>query len=187
MSRHSDGGGRAGGARQWLNDHSGVVTIVAMVVLIGAVLFMIKWDDGPEPPTPGQQKGYFYDTVTEKIFVDTRDNIPPLLNEAGHECVRAVMFTCGSCAESERWPGFYEKHTDEYKQQLEEIRKKTDGPYIPMGSMEPGQPGMLISIDGQTWVTPMDPSVRDRYKEMAAKCSDGKYRPCNPGDEDKGK
>ena len=183
MSRHSGGGGRMGGVRQWLNDHSAVVTIVAMVVLISAVLFMIDWDDGPDYGPP-HLLAYFYNTVTEEIFVDTPDNIPPFLNEAGHECVVVRMFTCGSCAESERWPGFYEKFTDEYKRQAEDIMKQTGRQYLPMGN-EPGQPGMLISLDGQNWVTPMDPSVRDRYKEMMEKCPDGKYRPCNPGDEDK--
>ena len=183
MSRHSDGGGRAGGARQWLNDHSGVVTIVAMVVLIGAVLFMIKWDDGPEPPTPGQQKGYFYDTVTEKIFVDTRDNIPPLLNEAGHECVRAVMFTCGSCAESERWPGFYEKHTDEYKQQLEAYRVMPEEDLfeiekvkitIPEADM-PGRPMKRVLCEGcGDWVQDCR-EVEQNGKILCKSCAYGRY------------
>ena len=192
MSRHSGGGGRVGGLRQWVNDNSAVVTVATVAILILAVLFIFKdkFGGGPDIPDIADQKSYYYDTVTLKNFVDGRDKTPPFLNEAGNECVRVRMYTCGSCAEGEMWPAFYEKYTEEFKQQLEEIRAKTDGNYMPMmgGMMGPGQTGgMLLSTDGQNWVTQMDPSIRDKYKEMMTKCPDGKYRPCNPGDKDKKK
>ena len=192
MSRQGGGGGRVGGLRQWVNDNSAVVTVAAVVVLVLAVLFIFRgqFGGGIDIPNADELQAYFYDTVTEEVFVDKQNKIPPFVNEAGHECVKVRMYTCGNCAESERWPAFYEKFTEDMKKQYEEAMAQSGGKYIPMmgGMMGPGQMGgTLMSLDGQNWVTQMDPSIRGRYKEMMTKCPDGKYRPCNPGDENKKK
>src|SRR5687768_3923032 len=106
-------------ARDWMNQNSAIVTILAVVILLGAVAFMVsrKMNKGGGPVG----EAWYYDTVSNEFFTDVTTKVAPFKRENGNEAVRAHFFTCGECTPKtkdeggERFIGYYEKYTDEVR------------------------------------------------------------------------
>ena len=103
-------------ARQWLNDHPGVIitVTVASVFIMFVVTIAILIPDRP-PRIPESKKAWFYDLNTNKLFVDKLDKVPPVeapsgpLSNGQPAGVKAYVLTYVSEPnEAERFIGFLE-------------------------------------------------------------------------------
>src|SRR5687767_980738 len=104
-------------ARDWMNANSSTVTVLSVVILLGALAFIVTRGGGGGAGGPGE--AWYYDTKAKSYFKDVTTKVAPFNNTAGNEAVRAHFFTCGECTEevgengasNKRFIGYYEKYT----------------------------------------------------------------------------
>ncbi|MEX2671637.1 MAG: hypothetical protein WD294_05950 [Phycisphaeraceae bacterium] len=84
--------------REWLNNNSAVVTIVAVLVLCFALAFII-WNNSPA--SYGPIDIYYVDLNTGELFTAKNTDYPPIAapsdNEGEQNGVRIHMYACGDC------------------------------------------------------------------------------------------
>ena len=171
--------GGIGGIRQWVNENSAVVTVITLLVLVVVVFFIVKSQFGSGRLDSGDVAVYYYDTVTKERFGGALDRVPPFVNDAGNECVRVAVFSCGECTEDEMFVGYYEKFTDDMKRNLEQ-QIKEKGPEILLLPPHMLEMGQLRSLDGETWYPAMDPEVRSVMMNIREKCGGAEPKGCTP-------
>src|SRR5687768_6396233 len=120
-------------ARNWMNNNSATVTVIAVVILVGAIAFMVGRKI--RPPTSAGQAWYF-DTTSGEYFTDVTTKLAPFKRDNGNLAVRAHFFTCGECTtdtgaadSSKRFIGYYEKYTDEVRAKLQETTSESFAMY----------------------------------------------------------
>ena len=62
------------GVREWVNNNSAVVTVVALI-LVGVAIYVMIPDSG-RPPAP--DAAWYYVPETKETFSDKPDHIPPI-------------------------------------------------------------------------------------------------------------
>ena len=99
-----------------------VVTVIAVIVLIVAVIFIIRGvTDRPIPVGLAT----WYDTGTNKLYGAKPDLVPPMPAPSGSEGVRAIIAARGSCyKEADRFIAYLEKYTDDGKVQFKEVQQE---------------------------------------------------------------
>ena len=177
--------------REWVNQNSAAVTIGAVVVLIFSLAYLWIQNKGPSIPNRGVMQFYYYDVVSGEQFIAKGDDIPPIVRENGHKAFKAYVFTCGSCSnEAERFVGYYEGFTDEYKAKrqaaIEAAKSGNPGGGIPDAAMymEEGlSEGRMLSINGKEWVTSDSPEGIEINIKLSKACEgkSGQLKPCYPG------
>ena len=164
-------------AREWMNNNSPVVTVAAVVLLIGALAFLVMRNRPAGGGSPGQ--AWYYDTVTQEYFVDKTTRIAPFKRDNGNDAVRAHFFTCGECTEKtkadggERFIGYYEKYTDDVKSKLEQAGES-------FAMYEMTFQGRLYSKDGKTWHSAEQPAGNAITADLQQNCPPKKLRYCPP-------
>lgn len=142
-------------ARQWLNDHPGIIIIVTvasvLMLLVVTIAVLI-----PERPAriPESKKAWFYDLNTGELFVDKADKVPPVEAPSGPlpngqpAGVKAYVLTYVSEPnEAERFIGFLET-TDPNAQ-----KSATEASEAETASHRQWGRGMLIrTLDDERWV-----------------------------------
>lgn len=110
--------------RSWVNRHSGIATLAAIVLVFASVGVMAN--NLLRNPTYQPVDVYFYDLNTGELFVDKSDVIAPIAapsdtgNEREPSGVRAFVYSCTSCAdEASRFVAWLEKYTPSAKAALE--------------------------------------------------------------------
>lgn len=151
--------------REWLNNNSAIVTVVAVLVLCFALAFII-WNSSSNNRRYGPIDVYFVDLNTSEIFVARSDQIPPIAapsdNDGGKSGVRAHIFACGDCpsglrgrtidelADNEVFVAYLERYTDEAQSLLSGDMQPEDEERYYM-AMEMGQ---LVTAPGSSnWVS----------------------------------
>lgn len=177
-------------AREWVNQNSAAVTVGAVVILIFALAYL-WFQNQPQGGNSRSSLGnWYYDVQTGETFASENQDLPPIIRENGNKAFKAYLFTCGSCAESERFVGYYEGYTEEYKQKRQkamEAAKATDSVAMPdeIMYMEEGfSKGRLVSTDGKVWVTSNSPegaAINVALSKACDEVKDGRLKPCYPG------
>jgi len=167
--------------REAINQNQNIVVIVAVVIIAVSGLFIAMRCDGGGGRTNYTNKAYYYDTVTEELFVDEGDQLAPITSPDGNPAVRAHIFACGSCDDDDaRFVAFYAKYTDEAKQKIEQAQQGERGDAYMYGMMEFEEGGLLHSFDGQNW-WPADDDERSGELHSRLNCDNGKdARYCRP-------
>jgi hypothetical protein len=152
------------------------VTVIAVVVLIGALAFVVG---RKVRPTAAAGSAWYYDTATGEFFTDKTTRIPPFKRDNGNEAVRAHFFTCGECTPKmnteggQRFIGYYEKYTDEMRDKLQESTQA-------MMLYDMAFQGRLYSSDGKTWVPAEQPEGTAITADLQQKCPPKSLRYCPP-------
>jgi hypothetical protein len=193
--------------RDFLNNNSSVVTILAVVVLVFALGAIVMTSKGPSGRR-GPVDLYFYDLNTGKVFIAASDQYPPievpsgataLGNNAG---VKAYVFSCGECEsydgmtseEIEASGGFIgrlEMYTAEELAVMEQARSGQGGPGAggPAGRMPPMMLGPDMMMGGMltkrpeddTWVSANTQAGMSMMMDISKRCPSGRPKPCIPG------
>ena len=166
-------------ARDWMNNNSSIVTVASVVILVGALAFLVS----RTRRGGGGQVGdaWYYDTVTKEYFTDKTTKVAPFTRTNGNEAVRAHFFTCGECTDKlkadggERFVGYYEKYTPDVKAKLEE---NTQSFMI----YEMAFQGRLYSKDGKKWVAADKPEGIAITSDLQKQCPPKKLRYCPPNE-----
>lgn len=176
--------------RDWVNKNSAAVTIGAIVILIFALAYIWLQNKGPSYSGAAMDM-WFYDVNADKLFIDKGDKYPPIDAPSGGKAFKAYIFTCGSCAnESERFAGYYEGFTDEFKemmQKAQEAAKNGNQAVMPEAAMymeEGYAKGRLISKDGKEWVESNSVegiAITTELSKACEKRGGGQLKPCYPG------
>ena len=178
--------------REWVNQNSAAVTIGAVVILIFSLAYLWLQNKGPSGSGARTMQFYFYDVQTGEQFVAKGDDLPPITRENGNKAFKAYVFTCGSCSnEAERFVGYYEGFTEDYKQKraaaIEAAKSSNpEGGPMPeaMYAMEEGiSEGRLLSVDGKNWVASDSPEGIEINIALSKACDGkgGQLKPCFPG------
>jgi hypothetical protein len=138
-----------------LTQHSGVVIVGAVAVTLAslAVVLWALFGSTREVAAVESARGWFVELETGDLFVDDATREPPFEHNGG-TAVRAYVWTCDGCSESERFIAMYEKR-------------------------ENGR--ILISTDGQQWVVSEPGGPSEQLWDQASRQCDGPMpEPCPP-------
>lgn len=176
-------------ARDFLNNNSALVTIIAVVILVVSLGVIIMNTRGPGAVQTVDL--YFYDLNTGQLFVAASDQIPPIDVPGGQPIqtaqgpkpagVRAHVFACGTC------PDVTGMNADQVKAAGAQIA------YIEMFT-EQGKAAMTAPPNAQgpgpMMVDPMEQTLvakaEDRkwlpmYSEQGYRLTEGAIQPCPDG------
>lgn len=118
--------------RDWINANK-LPVAAGTVVVLAIALGVVFWMNRP----PGLPDYYYYDLQTGDLFsVASAETSARPVEEAvsapsGAEGVRAYVYSCGRCTESERYIGYIEGYSEEAR----EARQQMQGAY---GGVEEG-------------------------------------------------
>jgi hypothetical protein len=176
--------------RDWMNNNSAVVTIGAVVLLIGAlaaIIFQMK----PSGYGPRVIDVYYFDLNTQKLFTAKSDQIPPIETPSGPvpgigapAGVRAYVFACNDCGnESDRFVGWLEMYTPEAKALLTQPAAETpeEAAQREARMYEVWETGQLLSLDGRSWARANSQEAMNITSTIEGKCPGGAPKPCLPG------
>ena len=106
-----------------------VVTVIAVIVLVFAVLFIIR-RCVTKSPLPFRLASW-YDTGTGEFYYAQPGLVPPIPAPSGSEGVRAIIAARGSCyKEADRFIAYLEKYTDDGKVQFKEVQEEHPPDFI---------------------------------------------------------
>ncbi|MFG0249180.1 MAG: hypothetical protein ACF8OB_09865 [Phycisphaeraceae bacterium JB051] len=166
--------------REWMNQNSAVVTIIAVVLLLvslGVIIMTL---------TPQRAARvvdvYFMDTSDGALFIDKSDQLPPIVAPSGKDGVRAFVFSCGDCGdESSRFIGWLETYTPEAKKAIE---TPAEGPEGGMDNYEVVENGHLVAApnsNGQWVMANSEPGFKIMDNVQTNCGGDVAPKPCFPG------
>lgn len=163
--------------RNWINQHSMMVTVV-MLAVIALSVTAILWPGGGRS-RPLRRPIYFYDLGTGSLFVAPNTEVPPITAPSGKMGVRAYVYSCGDCGdEAQRFIGYLETYTPEAQRTMLALADQPD----PRAVMEVEQTGRLVCDPKVSleWF-----SVRDEIglvipERWATHCGELPVTPCHP-------
>jgi hypothetical protein len=171
--------------RDWMNNNSAVVTILAVVILVISLGVIIMQTRGRGAPRTIDL--YFYDLNTNQLFVARSDQIPPIPAPSGPlrgqpgdlpAGVRAHVFACGDCPsglrgltpEQVEQRGAYVAYLDMY---TEEGRRALAGDAPTDMMTDPMEQTLVRRVADRDW-QPMYSEVGFRLTETAVRaCPEG--------------
>jgi len=190
--------------RDWMNQNSAVITIGAVLVLIGALYAIIKQQWGPGTTYKPIDVFYYDMSLTsgsemDRLFSGKSNEFPPIeapskakTPDGSPTGVRAWVFSCGDCSDKSKWfIGFLETYTRDAKDAMLEMTKApaTGGaaapPPMPTGAeMMARENGHLISIPGEDkWVPYSGPQGLELIQRAQSRCGSeqgNRAVPCYP-------
>lgn len=142
--------------RDWVNNNSAVVTILAVVMLVISLGVIIMNSTGNRS---GQiTKMYYYNIQTGKFFVASSSELAPITTESGPDTgVRAYIYGCGECPSGLAgltldearnqgvFVGYFEKFSPKAKAALLAEANDPEGGMLAFEALEQGQ---LFQIPG---------------------------------------
>jgi hypothetical protein len=164
--------------REWMNQNSAVVTIIAVVLLLvslGVIIMTLT------PKNPARVVDvYFMDTSDGSLFVDKSDQLPPVAAPSGKDGVRAFVFSCGDCGdEASRFVGWLETYTPDAKKA---ISAPSDNPEAGMDNYEVVENGhMVCDPVSKKWVMANSEQGFKIMDMIQNKCGTEAPKPCFPG------
>lgn len=170
-------------ARNWLNNNSAMVTILAVVILILSLAFII-FTNRPQSYVPRVIDVYYYDLNAKQLFVDKSDKYAPITAPSSADSLgaRAYVFSCGDCGdESQRFVGYLEMYTKEAKAMLENPQPMNpDDPGIYPDVYEDGR--LLRAADDTKWVKANSNEAFTIMDAVQTRCGTEPPKSCMPGD-----
>jgi len=176
--------------RKALDEHPTIVTIVAVLVLFGALAAIIVNLRGP---SSGQRitELWYYDLNTGALFEAEAQATPPIaapsddpgIAPANGSGVRAHVFSCGSCDDAdERFIAYLERYTPEAREQIVRMKANPDSPEMmemyPPDAMESQ---LIAEPDTLEWVPMMSEAGTRIQQRIMDQCrEDESPRPCFP-------
>ena len=169
--------------RSWVNEHSALVSIVTLVILVGALVAILYNTMSGSSNTEIPNQRWYYDLTEKTAFADRVDRIAPFKTEAGHDAVEPIVFHCGSCSEPKQI-AYLAKYTPQaaklMEQELERMRERgqdTNAIYLrgPDGFGAPGDTQKVSRVDTIQWMNFMDPKALAMIKS-SMKCPEGVQR-----------
>lgn len=143
------------------------IGIIAALILGTTWFWMLK--------PGGDVRGvWFYDLESATLYPASEDVRPPAVAPSGGEGVRAQVYTCTTCSESERFIGYLEK----YSEQAKTAMQNDNTPIDPQVLLE----GHLVrTADGDAW-TPLKSAQGDMIVQQAkSRCpADQTIQSCFP-------
>lgn len=188
--------------RDFLNNNSALVTILAVVILVISLGVIIMNTRGP-----GAIRAidlYFYDVSNGQLFVASSDQIPPIDTAGGANMgVRAHVFACGECpsdlaglnAEQVKQKGAYIAYLEMYTPQGKQaLTAASQGAAAggPEGGQQGPPPEAMIDPMQQTlvkraedpndkWLSMYSPQGYQLTDQSVSQCPDGSpARACRP-------
>jgi hypothetical protein len=172
------------GLRETINKHTALATVIAVVLIVGAIVFFLLRDRSGATPNPGV---YYYDLGStaanplDRLFPARNLDIPPIDAPSGKTQpdgspagVRAMVFACGSCDDAAaRYIGYLITTPGK-------ARGQQGPPGLPTGPMGPA--GQVIrSPQSETWV-PLTSGEGQAIMEAArTRCGSEQPVDCLPG------
>ena len=172
--------------RDWATQNSGLVTIVAMLLIVGALTYVILSTGRKAPKFEGR---YYYDLNTDKIFRVKTDEYPPIeapsgpLEDGQPAGALAYVFTCAECdpdldgktidelEAADMFIGYLEAYTPEAKKKLVEL-EGTGG----------GVSGKMVrTLDHETWFDAYSMQGIQLQSIVRDACPRGPGKACMPG------
>ena len=167
--------------REWMNQNSAVVTIIAVVLLLvslGVIIMTLT------PSSPNRVvEVYFMDTADGQLFVEKSNQLPPIVAPSGKEGVRAFVFSCGDCGdEASRYVGWLETYTAEAKKAITGTTENPEGPEGMVDNYELIENGhMVCDPQSKTWVPANSEPGFKIMDQIQNKCGNEPPKPCFPG------
>ena len=179
--------------REWMNNNSALVTIIAVVVLVICLGLIFLQMGGPGRARITEQ--YYYDLNTGKLFAAEATATPPIdapsgpFNDAPGG-VKAYVYACESCpggltgmtAEQVRQEGatiaYLEVYPLEAKQAMEAAANATEAP--PPGVYEAQQANLVKAPQGQEWAKMYSRQGMQLMDTVSNLCPDGTPVFCTP-------
>lgn len=160
--------------REWMNNNSAVVMAVAVVILIGALWFLVRTMQSPKAIV---RPMWFYCLQEQRLFLAEPGSIAPIDSPWGGQAVQAIVDFCGDCDQEPRIR-YLLQYTEQAKAEQEKQRKlmaekggKGTGFFMDPFMRGPG--GQLISaVDQVEWINIMDPQA-ESLRGMMPECDDG--------------
>jgi len=140
-----------------LDRHPKTTATVALLGLLAAIGFLVF-----QQVTKNQRpKGdlWFYNLKTDKLFPVSDMTLPPIDTESGPQTgVRAYVYSCGECTESEQFIAYLESMMPATKQAVEQQIKRTGAPTGIGAALEKNEGGLLVrAVEGTQWVPQLSP------------------------------
>lgn len=104
------------GLRDAIQKSPAVGVVIAVAVIGLAAWLAVGRDDGRRATPPSGQ--WFYELSSGRLIVADIAAIPPIQGAEGGESVRARVYGCGSCKESDRKVAILEKYPPKVAEQL---------------------------------------------------------------------
>jgi len=158
-----------------------VIGIAGAVTVIATFYVVMSIGGGADI---GQvKKTFYFDTVTQQIFLADASRFAPITSPKGNPAVRAHMFSCGGCASAnERFVGYLSKYTDPARQALEAAQAEAKAPLTPAqfeSVLQQFEQGLLYSIDGDQWFDPASETFDEALsKKLFEQCNGGQTVEC---------
>lgn len=181
--------------RDWMNNNSAVVTILAVVVLVISLGVIIMNSSGRSGARIVDM--YYYDMNSGKLFVGKSDQLAPIDAPSGPYRdqpggVRAYVFACGECPDNidgatladlqsnGAFVGWMEMYTPEAKAAL---TQQQEGPPADMAFYEAFERGQLVKRpEDEQWVQAQSEPGFRITEQITTKCPSGEMpQPCFPG------
>lgn len=170
-------------ARNWLNNNSAMVTILAVVVLILSLGYIII-QNRPASYAPRIYDVYYYDLGEKKLFVDKNNKFAPITAPSGeNRGARAYVYSCGECSDSSSlFIGHLEMFTPDAKKNLENpppIDADGNTPYI-----DYYEEGRMVRAEAENakWLPANSNEAFQITEAVHTRCGGQPAKACNPGD-----
>ena len=183
--------------RDSLNNHPAIITILAVVLLVGALWAILSQTRGSRSG-PRDTQAYFYDLGSGKLFLDLSTSFPPIIAPSGSYMdkpggVRAFIYSCGECdsdysgmtveelEEAGAYIAFIEKYTAQVQERLTKMSSQPG--MLPMEQLDHlYREGMEIKEPGDDrWIKRFS-AKGTQIQRRKHKCPSGEEsNPCIPG------
>jgi hypothetical protein len=166
--------------RDWMNSNPASTTVVAIVLLIGAIAFaVVRFRGGATPGRTDVQ--WFYELDSGDLIEVACHEISPIATEAG-QAVKAQIYSCSSCG-SDRRVAWIEKYDEKTRAKVVAWQEQVSGEN--RGGVQDGAAlsrGRLISrVPEIKWVRMNSAAGRKIMVDAATLCGvDGKLKFCEP-------
>jgi len=175
-----------------INQRSMITAIAAVVVLVAALWSITCQLRGGRRAPAGSREVYYYDVNTNSVFASDAASIPPIDAPSGKPGpdgvpagVRAHIYSCGACNESDWFIAYLQRYTLEARQRILELRQQSDTGemaediYMEMSELEMST--LIADPDELNWV-PIESEEADAIRsQLAGKCTGSRPKPCYPG------
>jgi hypothetical protein len=179
--------------REWIEDHSGVATALAVIALgIAAAFFYFRFthSTGASP-----SHTYFYDLGSDQVnpidrlFPADANEVPPigapsgkLMPDGTPAGVKAWVFSCGNCGDrASLFVGYLESGTKEYRDALIQFRKATKGgQQVTVPPLVMSHRGQFLSLpDNIRWFEYASSTGQKIISDVETRCGGDPPQPCN--------
>jgi len=169
-------------------------------VVLVASLVAIYWQATKSPLPPMPTREWYYDLNSRQLFPGPVGQTPPIAAPSGSATdgspagVRARVFTCGKCSQSERFIGYLETYSSEMKQRRQAMEERVRAPQ-PAGpdpsltmevimletDLRQGLASLVKRPEDAAWVPIKSPEGQQIVQAAHRRCgANAVAKPCSP-------